>query len=163
MQLYKIQQEHLSLLAQIEEADGEVAPHMEQALGFTAEAFQEKAISVGFVVKQFDSGVATIDAEIKRLQSLKSMAIRKQEWFENQLSGAMHQFGVDKIECPTLKISFRKSEAVEIDNETLLPQDVLEVVPATFKISKTKIKEAIKAGREVPGASIVSRQNLQIK
>lgn len=163
MNLYRIQQEHLALLAQIEEQEGEIYDHQEMALGFTLDAFQEKAVSVGFLTKQLEDGITTIDAEIKRLQAMKTAATKRQEWFEAQLAGAMNQFGIEKIDTPTLKISFRKSEAVEVADETLLPESVKEEVPASWKVSKTKIKEAIKAGNEVPGASLVTRQNLQIK
>lgn len=161
--LYHIRVEHLRLLEQIEEQDGEIFKHQEQAFGFTLEAFNEKAVSVGFVTKHLDNAESAIDAEIKRLQSMKKSTASKREWFESQLSGAMHQFGVEKIDTPTLKISFRKSEAVEIEDETKLPESVKEEVPATWKVSKTKIKEAIKRGEEVPGASLVTRKNLQIK
>lgn len=163
MNLYQIRTEHLALIAQIEEQDGEIYDHQEQALGFTQEAFQEKAVSVGFAVKSYEDGIKAIEAEIKRLQGMKQGAEKRMEWWKSQLEGAMHQFGVEKIDTPTLKLSFRKSEAVEVENEDLIPQDVKELVPASWKISKTKIKEAIKAGKEVPGASLVSRQNLQIK
>ena len=163
MQLYRIQQEHLNILAQIEEADGEIAPHVEQSLGFTLDAFERTAVSVGYIAQHFGSDINEIDLEIKRLQSLKAAAVKKQDFFETMLSRAMQQFDVEKIDTPTMKISLRKSEAVEIEDESLLPNTVKEEVPATFKISKTKIKEAIKAGIEVPGASLVTRKNLQIK
>lgn len=163
MQLYRIQQEHINLLAQIEEQEGEIFPHQEEALGFTQEAFQEKAISCGFMTKHIGDGIAAIDAEIKRLQTMKASALKRQEWLEKMLAGAMHQFGVEKIDTPTLKISFRKSEAVEIEDEMKIPQSVKELIPASWKVSKTKIKEAIKRGEEVPGAALVTRQNLQIK
>lgn len=163
MQLYRIQQEHISLLSQIEEQEGEIHPHQEQALGFTLDAFQEKAVSVGFLTKHIGDGIAAVDAEIKRLQAIKAAAVKRQEWFEEQLTGAMHQFGVTKIDTPTLKISFRKSTAVEISDESMLPDSVKEEVPATYKISKTKIKQQIDSGNQVPGAELVTRQSIQIK
>lgn len=163
MQLYRIQQEHLNLLSQIEEQEGEIYDHQQEALGFTLEAFNDKAVSIGFLTKHIEDGLTAIDAEIKRLQAIKAAATKRQQWFEHHLAGAMHQFGVEKIDTPTLKISFRKSEAIEIEDESKLPESVKEEVPATWKVSKTKIKELIKAGTEVPGASLVTRQNLQIK
>ncbi|WP_410174656.1 siphovirus Gp157 family protein [Pseudomonas helleri] len=33
----------------------------------------------------------------------------------------------------------------------------------TYSVSKTKIKEAIKAGKVVSGAALITKQNLQIK
>lgn len=162
MNLYHIQQEHLNLLAQIEEAEGELSPHMEQALGFTLDAFEAKAVSVGFLTKHIADGITAIDAEMKRLKAMKDAAERKQEWFEAQISAAMQQFGIDKIDTPTLKIGFRKSEAVEIDNCELVPA-VYMIEKVTEAPDKKAIKDAIKAGKEVPGASLVTRQNLQIK
>jgi len=163
MQLYRIQQEHLNILAQIEEAEGEIAPHVEQALGFTLEALQENAISVGFMTKHLDDGIDAIDAEMKRLAVLKASVKKRNDWFKDKLAAAMNQFGIEKVETPTLKISFRKSEAVDIEDESLLPMSVKDEVPVSYTVSKAKIKEAIKAGNEVPGASLVTRRNLQIK
>lgn len=160
--LYHIRREHLDILAQIEEQDGELADHQEYALQLTEEAFQEKAVSVGFITKFLANDVTLIDAEIKRLQALKAATARRQEWFEDQLAGAMRQFGVEKIDTPTLKISFRKSLAVEVEDEAKLPACYV-VTKTTTAPDKKAIKEAIQKGQEVPGASLTERQNLQIK
>ena len=161
--LYHIREEHLSILQQLEENNGELTPELETALSLTQEQFQEKAVSYGFVVKYFDTGASVVEAEIKRLQQLQEKLENKGEMFRQRLEGAMHQFGVEKIETPTLKISFRKSEVVEIIEADKLPATMLDIVPQSHKINKTKIKAAIKAGEDVPGAALVTRQNLQIK
>lgn len=161
--MFSIREDHLALLQLLEENEGELTPEIEQSLALTEQEFQEKAVSYAYVIKGFDGTESIIDAELERLLKLKQQAARRKELFKDRLSAAMLQFGVEKIETPTLKLSFRKSEAIEITDETCIPTAFQEEVPATWKISKTKIKEAIKAGEIVPGAQIVTKQNLQIK
>lgn len=160
--LYNIRAEHINLIQLIEEADGELTPEVEQALALTEEQFQEKAISYGFVVKGFEDTAGVIDNEIERLSILKERAVKRMDLFKKTLSEAMQQFGVEKIETPTLKLSFRKSESVEITDETSVPGEFVES-KIVHTISKTKIKEALKAGKAVAGAVLNSKQNLQIK
>ena len=160
--LYQIREDHLRLLFEIEENDGLLEPEQEQALILTEEEFQDKAVSYGFVVKTFDDTSETIDREIKRLQDLKKKSERRSELFKTRLSEAMIQFNVTEIISPFLKLSFRKSEAVEITDEASIPAEYIES-KVVETISKTKIKEAIKAGIAVEGASLIKKQNIQIK
>jgi hypothetical protein len=160
--LYQIREEHLSLIAAIEDADGELTPDIEEALQLTEEEFQDKAVSYSFVVKSFDTAADLIDAEIKRLKGLKEKSEKRAELFKTRLAEAMNEFGVESITTPLVKISFRKSESVEIENEELIPAEYIEI-KAVESISKTRIKEALKEGVTVPGASLSKNRNLQIK
>jgi len=160
--LYKIRIDHLSIMQEIEEMEGELTPELEQALSLTQEEFQEKAVSYGFIMKQFDNDAAIIEAEINRLRALLNKADQRKEMFKQRLSEAMQQFGVEKITTPLLKLSFRKSEAVEITDGESIPAEYYDEKIVTT-LSKTRIKEAIKAGEIVTGAELVVKQNLQIK
>lgn len=160
--LYQIREEHLILLQQIEDAEGELTPEMEQSLCLTEEDFQSKAISYSYVIKGFNDTGDVIEKEISRLKKLQERAEKTREQFKARLAEAMIQFGVEKIESPVMKISFRKSEGVEITDETAIPSEFFDVKTVST-ISKTRIKEIIKAGEVVPGAEFVTRKNLQIK
>jgi DNA gyrase/topoisomerase IV subunit A len=142
--------------------EGELTPELEQALSLTQEEFQDKAISYGFIMKQFDNDASIIEAEINRLRALLNKADQRKELFKQRLSEAMQQFGVEKITTPLLKLSFRKSEAVEITDGESIPAEYYDEKIVTT-LSKTRIKEAIKAGEIVTGAELVVKQNLQIK
>ena len=74
----------------------------------------------------------------------------------------MLEFGIDEINTPTLKLSFRKSEAIEILDEDEIAVEFIKV-KETKTVDKTKLKAAIKEGRPVAGAKLVINQNLQIK
>lgn len=68
-----------------------------------------------------------------------------------------------KFETAKVALTFRRSEAVEFDNQYLrcVPSEYLKFKEP--ELNKTAVKQAIKAGENVPGCELVERQNLQIK
>ena len=60
------------------------------------------------------------------------------------------------------ELSYRKSEAVVLVDETLIPTE-FKKEKVSVSIDKTEIKKALKEGKEIPWAVIETRQNLQIK
>lgn len=159
--LFNIQKEYMQLLSQIEEAEGEITPEIEAALQFTAAKLQAEGGEIGAVIKMLEYWEDTVEQELKRLEGLKIKAKRGKELLKNRLSQAMQQFGIERITSSTITISFRKSEGVEILDESAIPAAYFEPQPP--KLSRTLIKDAIKAGKLVPGAEITQRKNLQIK
>lgn len=160
--LYNIRQDHYELIKMIEDADGELTPEIEQALQLNEKDFQDKARSYGFVIKEYENTELIIDNEIQRLKNLMAKSKHRQELFKNILSEAMQERGIENIETPMIKLSFRKSEAVEITDERMIPAE-FTTSKTVVDISKIKIKEALKKGGSVQGAQLVTRQNLQIK
>lgn len=69
--------------------------------------------------------------------------------------------GIEKIETPIGNIKFTKSTAVEIYDEKLIDKKFIKI-ETKEKISKTDIKNALKAGEEVQGARLVENKNLKI-
>lgn len=160
--LYNIREDHYELIQMIEDADGEVTEEIINALQLNEDQFQDKAVSYAYVVKGFENTEDVINKEIARLCDLKTKAVKRRELFKNVLSEAMLQFGVEKIDTPTLKLCFRKSESISITDEAAIPMEFQEV-KEEVTISKTRIKEAMKQGRAVAGAEIIQKKNLQIK
>ena len=74
----------------------------------------------------------------------------------------MDAAGREKFNSVKAIVSFRKSVAVQIDDEAALPAD-FKVETVTVKPDKTAIKKAILDGTEVSGASLVENRNIQIK
>jgi len=103
-----------------------------------------------------------IDAEIKRLQQAKKVREKAIERLKANIEMAMITFEVDKIETPLIKISFRKSESVEVENVNQLPNEY-KVIKLTETADKFKIKDAIKSGETIEGCSIKTNRNIQIK
>jgi hypothetical protein len=161
LSLYAIMQEHLTLLQQVLEADGEVTPDMEEALLFNGQEMQKKSMSVAYAIKTLEYNADILDKEIDRLQSLKTKAIKARKFFKQRLSEAMQLYGIERLDGGNMKLFFRKSDSVDIIDAGLLTDDFLKYPPP--EPMKSKIKAAIKAGEEVPGAQLITKQNLQIK
>lgn len=162
MNIYAIQNEYQLIISEIINNEGEITPEIETALTINKEQLQSKAVDYSYVIKQLDSDCEQIDAELKRLQQLKKVRTNLAERLKNTISDAMNLYEVEKIETPLIKLSFRNSESVEITNESQL--DACFIVTKTVTSpDKKAIKDAIKSGVLVTGATISYNKNLQIK
>lgn len=160
--LYQIEQEYLNIVQSIIDAGGEITEEQETALSISKEQLQNKGICYGFIVKELEGNIDLIDLEIKRLNALKKPLVNSIDRLKNNLSQAMQMFEVTELKTPLLKINFRKSESVEIEDLALLDSNYIKVV-TTKTADKVAIKDAIKNGENVQGAILVTNQNLQIK
>ena len=66
-----------------------------------------------------------------------------------------------RFSFPNHELTSRKSQAVEIADEEALDPQWLSFT-TTSKPDKAAIKEALKAGTEIPGAQLVSRRSWRI-
>ena len=74
----------------------------------------------------------------------------------------MQAVGDTKLETAKVALSFRKSESVDVYDPVLLPAEFTKT-KTTVTPDKTAIKAAIKAGKDVAGATLEIKKNLQIK
>lgn len=111
------------------------------------------------VIKNIESDVEARKAEIKRLTELNKADEKKKDHLKETLSTSMQLTGHERVDTPLFKVSFRKSQAVEVD-ELVLPESYKV---ATWKPDKKRLKEDLKNGLEIVGASLVERKNLSIR
>jgi len=160
--IYKIQNEFQLIIAEVINNEGEITPELETALTINKEQLQSKAVDYCYVIKQLDYDCEQIDNEIARLNKLKKVRTNLTDRLKNTVSSAMQLYDVEKIETPLIKLSFRNSESVEITNESQL--DACFIVTKTVTSpDKKAIKDAIKSGVLVCGATISYNKNLQIR
>jgi hypothetical protein len=160
--IYKIQNEFQLIIAEVINNDGEITHELETALTINKEQLQSKAVDYCYVIKQLDYDCEQIDNEIARLNKLKKVRANLTDRLKNTVSSAMQLYEVEKIETPLIKLSFRNSESVEITNESQL--DACFIVTKTVSSpDKKAIKDAIKSGVFVEGATISYNKNLQIR
>lgn len=150
------------LLDSIDEETGEVDIDLVSALEVKKEEFASAAINYATVIRMLQRKTEEADAEIKRMAAIKDKLGRTAETMTKTLSAACQGLGFDKINGLTAAISFRKSEQTIIDNAELLPSEFVKE-KVTYAPDKTAIKNAIKAGQDVPGAHVETVNNIQIK
>jgi hypothetical protein len=160
--IFQIEQNYNQLAEQLIDNDGELTPELSEQLAITEEQLQNKSVAYSFVIKQMDADVDIISAEISRLQNLKKQREKASDYLKERIKHAMDTFQIDEIKTPLVKINFRKSETVEVDDVNQLPA-AFKVVKVTEQADKAAIKAALKDGVEVAGCSIATHRNLQIK
>ena len=143
---------------------GEMSDDGTQLAIWTAELTQDlkdKSANVIAVVRNQELTIEALDNEIKRLQAMKEVREKALNKFKTYIKSAMLTNNIEKIETTIGTIKFTKSTSTEIYDEKLIDKKFIEVV-TTEKISKEKIKAALKAGEEVQGARLVENKNLKI-
>ena len=158
MTLYEIDKEIQALITE----DGEI----EDIERFDALAMErnKKIENVGCWVKNLTAEVAAMKEEKKRLEDrIKSkdrMIDSLEWWLDKALDG-------QKFESPRVAISYRKSKAVEIQDEAVFKAWAMDYAPAllkiTYTIDKTGVKNYIAGGAECPCAEIAERKSMQVR
>lgn len=120
-----------------------------------------KAQGIEMVCRDAVKDLPAIDAEIKRLQSLKEHRVAVADGLKAYLKRSMEAMGIEKIQCPLFTVSIRNNPtSVDVFEESMVPDEFL--VPK-YSVSKTKIKEELAAGVDVPGARLVKTTRLDVK
>ncbi|HGN6560317.1 TPA: siphovirus Gp157 family protein [Neisseria gonorrhoeae] len=126
--------------------------------------FEVKAQSVIAYIKNQEITEKMLEGHIGRMTGkLKAVKARNQS-LKDYLARNMQAAGITEIKADdgTFKASFRKSEAVVILDEAQIPAEFMREAVKT-EPDKTAIKKAIESGRQVAGAKIEGRKNLQIR
>lgn len=124
--------------------------------------FEEYMNKVSYKRQEISMKLAWLKDEQVRIQFLVESKEKELKRMDNFINFLMQSFQKDKLETNLYKISYRKSESVEIINEEMIPQEFMKE-KTTVAPDKTAIKEALKNWAEVPGATIKINNNLQIK
>jgi Siphovirus Gp157 len=124
---------------------------------------EHKAQQVAYVAMNFGTTAQAIRAhaamQLARADAIENRAQALREY----LARCMTDAGIEKIDGPGVKLSFRKSSAVQITGEDLIPAQYMRNKPAPPPApDKAAIKAALAAGIDVPGASIEHRRSLVI-
>jgi len=132
----------------------------EEALDALQMERTEKIENVGQWIKELQYTAKAIAEEEKALKERRASMEGKADNLIDYLTrviGEGNSFDTAKI-----KIGWRKSTAVEVDDMDALPQ---EYVRETVKFDPDKIalKDALKNGEIIPGARLVERHKLYVK
>jgi hypothetical protein len=164
--LWQLTQEELSFISLMEENGGEVNDEIIEELAIRRDNFQHKAEAYAKFILKLESEAEQAAAEIKRIQALKKAKENTVARLRESLLAALMVFteedakGIRRYETPLAKLSTRKSQAVEVLDEQLIPADFWVIKK---EVSKSTISQAIKDGAEVPGAQLKDNISLSIR
>ena len=122
-------------------------------------AIAAKADATCWVIEHLRGQAAYRQQQAKRLTALATADNNRADALETSLVLVLTRLQpkATRFSFPNHEFTSRKSQAVEIDDEEGLDPQWLTVTTTT-KPDKAAIKEAIKAGQQIPGAQLLSRR-----
>jgi hypothetical protein len=122
-------------------------------------ALAAKADATCWVIEHLRGQAAYRQQQAKRLTDLARSDAGRADALEESLVFVLTQLqpAATRFSFPNHELNSRKSSAVEIDDEEGLDPQWLTATTTT-KPDKAAIKEAIKAGQQIPGAQLLSRR-----
>src|ERR1017187_8520004 len=97
-------------------------------------SIEEKSDSIADLINHYAANAEQLKKEEQRLNLWRKREERSAEWLENYLSSALLSLKKTKFETDFHKFSFRKSEALKVENTELIPDKFFIPVPATTKL-----------------------------
>ena len=153
MNLFEINQEIMSC---VDTETGELLD--EEKFAALQIDMQDKLEGLGCWIKNLEADAAALKAEeqafAERRKSVERQITNKKQYLSNFLDG-------EKFETLRVKISFRKSESLEVSEEAKIPEEFLKYKEP--EVNKVDLKKAVKAGLVLDGVQLVQKQNIQIK
>jgi len=164
MNLYEMTEDFLPVKAELEDmlANGEITndAFLDTLSGvrFSVEA---KSENVAKYIMNLENISAGMDDAVKRMQARKKALDGRVTALRGYLQAQLGKADIKVIETSDIRISFRKSTSLSIDDEALL--DAFKVSKTTTSLDKKSIAQAIKDGETIDGAHLQENQNLVIK
>jgi ERCC4-type nuclease len=112
-------------------------------------------------IQSLEADADAYDKQIKLFSDKKKAVNKKIDSVKEYLKFSLISMGKEKVKGELFTVSFRKSSAVIIDDESIIP-DKFKSFETICKVDKNEIKKAFADGN-VTGAHIQENLNLQIK
>lgn len=116
-----------------------------------------KIENIGLAIKNLSADIEQLKAEEQALYTRRKSKEKKAERLKNFLCWILDG---KRFETAKIDLRFRTAEKVNIVKEEYLTDEYKKI---TVTPNRLAIKQAIKAGKEVAGAELVTTQSLQIK
>jgi hypothetical protein len=161
MNIYQITGNYLQLQQLIEQGELD-----EQLLNDTLEAVQGelevKCENLALVMTNLENLSTGLKTEATRLLERQKQVDNNINWIKKSLLDMMIATDSTKFKTDHFTFSTRTSEAVNIINPHAIPEAYVRT-KVVQEPDKIEIKKALKAGEEVPGATIKNNISLVIK
>lgn len=131
--------------------------------------FNVSAEALALHIKNLDAKAEAIKKEKQKLEQRQKSTENKAKRLRKYLNESMQKMNLKKVETARVVVTTRNNaESVVITEEGLCTEWAMEHDDSLLsyqkpKISKTAVKNAIKAGKEIPYAQLVRTQSVIIK
>lgn len=162
MRLYEVNAALEELLNQVDPETGELVCDMDALEALSIER-DEKLEGLALYCKNLTAEAEAIKAEKQNLEKRQKAAVNRAERAKDFLA---RMLAGEKFTTPKVAVSWRKSQAVQLDADFLPWAMQHGGQYLSYKDpdpDKKAIAAALNAGEDVPGAELVTNLNMQIK
>ena len=160
MNLYEIAGQYRAVLEMEPENDDELAAQM-NALDELGGELTVKAENIVHYMRNLSSEADALKAEEDKLYQKRKAIENKHDRLKNYLAVQLYLAGIRELKAGIFKLRFQPTTpAISIIDESAIPEKFWIV---KREVSKASIKDAIKAGEEVPGIEIQRGEALVIR
>lgn len=122
-------------------------------------ALEDKMLSIAKLMQEKRHQAALCAQAKNHAAKLEERYLKDYDWLAEY---ATRHCAGQRFQDAYVTVSWRKSTAVEIVEESAVPEEFCTYKPAEYRPSKTLLGDALKRGQIIPGARLVERQNIQI-
>lgn len=142
----------------VDEETGEII-FDEENLEILFRNLTDKVEGCAQVIKQYEAFASSIRDEEKKLAERRRAYENRAERLKQYI---LDNITENAIETPRCRVTTRNNQRVEVIDEDALPVEYIRE-KTTREVDKNAIKADIKAGKSVPGATLVITKSLLIK
>lgn len=155
--LYELAHEHRRL-AELLKDTGQDEQAIADTLEAEAWAFEQKALAVAFAIAESQRFADDIRGAEATLAQRRQAVENRVDWLKRYLADAMAVAGVTAVQDPRMTISLRQgSGKTDIVNAADVPADYWRDTAPKRELDRERIRDALKAGVDVPGARLSRR------
>ena len=149
------------------EIDSEIMECVDADTGeiFDEERFNALSIERDVKLENIACWIKNLKAEVEALKAEKDAFAKRQKSAENKMESLKNYLAAylegNKFETTKVKVSFRSSESVKVDDIYKLPEEYIKYKEPD--VDKVALKKALKEGKTFEGVQLVESQNIQIK
>jgi hypothetical protein len=165
LSLYTLASDATNLLAVVtsDEANEEQRAQAMARLDEIGTALMAKVDRYAGFMAHLESQIALGDAEAKRLADRKRRFQNALDWMEGNALRVMDAHGWKELDGDTTTLAIRHNPpSVVVTNDEILPAEFVRITQK-MDPDKVKIKAALKAGEEVPGAHLEIKRGIRRK
>ena len=126
---------------------------------------KDKAVNIGYVVKNLEADEVALTAEIKRLQDKKKAVVKKKQGLKDYLQNSMYAVGLRKIPNAVFNIRIQKNvKSLKIENEEQFMKNEFYdnyFIPQPPKLDKKQMLEDLKNGVVIEGVELQQTESLR--
>jgi hypothetical protein len=168
MRLFEIVDSVQNALELSVDADGVISEEGLAALDELELTLESKVLNTALFLKGIEAERDAVARAAKELADRASIHTRQADRLREYLRSNMERAGHEGLSDPRVKIGWRSSTAVELDDDAVdrLPFEYIQVKRVPDKKAIREALEKFEAGdatQEVKGARLVQRRHLQVK